>query len=162
MNFEELIGLKYGSKTLLRSNVKFVDSNGRIFEGNIYSGVRGEKINKSLFTVSINGRFDFDLVKVSPSIKFGTKKYSKGALVTTHNGSNLFIPMSTLKVIEKKAKKNSSKLVKIYYSNGTNITTKVNSNLSNSEIKDYFKIGKKVNIGSSKDLIVTIKKVEIL
>ena len=105
MNFEELIGLNYGSKTLLRSDVKFMDSNGRIFRGNVYSGVRGEKISRSLFTVGISGRFNFDIVKVSPSIKFGTKRHSKGALVTTDNGATLFIPADTLKIIEKKAQK---------------------------------------------------------
>lgn len=105
MNFEELIGLSYGSKTLLRSDVKFMDSNGRVVMGNVFSGVRGEKIGRSLFSVSLSGRFDFDLVKVSPAIKFGTKSYNKGALVTTDNGANLFIPMDTLKIIQKKASK---------------------------------------------------------
>lgn len=53
--------------------------------------------------------------------------------------------------------------VKVTYSDGTFITTSLNPNITDSEIKDYFKIGRKANIGNgAKDKIVTIKNVEIL
>jgi len=161
MNIEELIGVKYGSKVLLRSNVKFgVLSNSGfsyVSLGNIYSGVRAEKINKSLFSVSISGKYDGEKVKLSPPIKFGSKKYSKGALLTTDNGTNLFIPEDTLKLIQKKR----FKTVDITYSNGSKIKTSVNGSVSNDELRDYYRVGSKRNIGSDKDLIVTIKKVKI-
>ena len=53
--------------------------------------------------------------------------------------------------------------VKVTYSDGTFITTSLNPNITDSEIKDYFKIGRTANIGNAdKDKIVTIKNVEIL
>lgn len=53
--------------------------------------------------------------------------------------------------------------VKVTYSNGDHITTSVNPNVTDEEIKQYFKVGRKANIGNGEhDKIVTIKSVEIL
>lgn len=53
--------------------------------------------------------------------------------------------------------------VKVTYDNGKVITTSMAANLSDKQIKDYFKIGKQFNIGSGeKDLMAKVKKVEIL
>ena len=53
--------------------------------------------------------------------------------------------------------------VKVTYSDGSQIETSMAANLSDQDIKDYFKVGKEFNIGSGgKDKMVTVKKVEIL
>lgn len=53
--------------------------------------------------------------------------------------------------------------VKVTYSNGRIIGTSMASNLTNTQIKNYFEIGKKFNIGNgAKDLIVSVKKVNIV
>jgi len=52
--------------------------------------------------------------------------------------------------------------VKVTYSNGEVISTSMAANLTDKEITDYFKIGRKFNIGNVKDNIQTVKKVEIL
>ena len=111
MSFEDIIGVEYGPRTLLKSNVKFITSDNRVFISPIFSGVRATKIDKSLFSVAIRGDFDFTMVKVSPGLKFGTKKCTQGALVTTNNNSVLFIPMDTLKLIQKKVNKENLRVV---------------------------------------------------
>lgn len=53
--------------------------------------------------------------------------------------------------------------VKVTYSNGTHITTSVNPNVSDEDIKRYFKVGSTANIGSGdRDKVVKIVDVEIL
>ena len=55
------------------------------------------------------------------------------------------------------------KTVKVTYSNGKDIVTSVNGQLSDDEIKKYFMIGKEVNIGNGeKDKMVKVKSVEII
>ncbi len=53
--------------------------------------------------------------------------------------------------------------VKVTYDNGDVITTSMAANLTDKNIKEYFRIGKKFNIGSGeRDKIVAVKKVKIL
>lgn len=54
------------------------------------------------------------------------------------------------------------KVVQVTYEGGDVITTSMAGNLSNKEIEDYFKVGKKFNIGSVKDKIRAVKSVVIL
>ena len=54
------------------------------------------------------------------------------------------------------------KTVKVIYANGLSIETSVNPNLTDQEIKNYYKIGSTVNIGMGEnDKITKIKSVEI-
>jgi len=53
--------------------------------------------------------------------------------------------------------------VKVTYSNGTHVTTSVNPNVTDEQIRRYFKIGSTANIGSGdRDKVVKIVDVEIL
>lgn len=56
------------------------------------------------------------------------------------------------------------RVVKVYYNNGDSITTSMAEHLSDSEILNYFKIGKVFNIGNGRggDLLAAVEKVEIL
>jgi hypothetical protein len=52
--------------------------------------------------------------------------------------------------------------VKVTYSDGTTSSTSMAAHLTDSDIKQYFRIGRKFNIGNVRDKIVEVKKVEIL
>ena len=52
--------------------------------------------------------------------------------------------------------------VRVTYSNDEQIETSVNGELSDSEIHDYFKVGKEFNIGTINDHLVPVAKCEIL
>lgn len=54
--------------------------------------------------------------------------------------------------------------VKVTYSNGDVITTSMAANLTDQQIKDYFKIGKSFNVGNGRggDKMSTVKKVDIV
>jgi len=61
-----------------------------------------------------------------------------------------------------RGKKSKVDFVDIHYSDGTKISTSMNPDLKDSEIKDYFKVGKAFNISSGPlDKIATVKKVKI-
>lgn len=73
------------------------------------------------------------------------------------------------KLIENKLRKLMKKTlnedvgVKVYLHDGSSYSTSLNPNLSDDEIRAYFKIGMKINVGfGDKDRIKTIKKIEIL
>lgn len=52
--------------------------------------------------------------------------------------------------------------VTVYYTNGERISTSMNPNLSDVEIKNYFRVGERMNIGNGEyDRMTTIKKVVI-
>jgi hypothetical protein len=52
--------------------------------------------------------------------------------------------------------------VEVTYSNKRKINTSMAANLSDSEIREYFKVGKRFNIGSGiKDKIAYVKSVKI-
>ena len=62
----------------------------------------------------------------------------------------------------KKGKKSKVDFVDIHYSDGTKISTSMNPDLKDSEIKKYFKIGRAFNVGEGPlDKIATVKKVKI-
>ena len=53
--------------------------------------------------------------------------------------------------------------VKVIYQDGTEIVTSMSGKLTDDEIRDYFKVGKRFNLGSAgKDKMVAIKQVKIL
>ena len=54
------------------------------------------------------------------------------------------------------------RVVQVTYEGGDVITTSMAGRLTNKEIEDYFKVGKKFNIGSVKDKIRAVKSVVIL
>lgn len=54
------------------------------------------------------------------------------------------------------------RVIQVTYEGGDVITTSMAGNLTNKEIEDYFKVGKKFNIGSVKDKIRAVKSVVIL
>ena len=57
----------------------------------------------------------------------------------------------------------SLRKVKVTYSNGDVVYTSMAANLTDQDIKNYFRIGKKFNIGSGgRDKIASVKKVKIL
>ena len=61
-----------------------------------------------------------------------------------------------------KGKKSKVDYVDVHYSDGSKMSTSMNPNLKDSEIKDYFKVGRAFNIGEGPlDKIATIKKVKI-
>ena len=54
------------------------------------------------------------------------------------------------------------RVVQVTYEGGDVITTSMAGILTNKEIEEYFKIGRKFNIGSVKDKIRAVKSVVIL
>ena len=62
-----------------------------------------------------------------------------------------------------KKKYPSLREVKVTYSNGDVVYTSMAASLTDQDIKNYFRIGKKFNVGSGgKDKMAKVKKVEIL
>jgi len=61
-----------------------------------------------------------------------------------------------------KGKKSKADYVTVRYSDGTKISTSMNPNLKDSEIKSYFRVGKVFNVGSGeRDKITKVKSVKI-
>ena len=59
--------------------------------------------------------------------------------------------------------KEGLRVVKVNYANGDSITTSMAANLSDDEIRDYYKVGKKFNIGNGeKDNLQAVKSIDIL
>ncbi len=56
----------------------------------------------------------------------------------------------------------SLRVVQVTYEGGDIITTSMAAHLTNKEILDYFKVGKKFNIGSVRDKVRAVKSVVIL
>lgn len=54
------------------------------------------------------------------------------------------------------------RVVQITYEGGDVVTTSMAGNLTDKDIKEYFRIGRKFNIGSSKEKIRAVKSVIIL
>ncbi len=54
------------------------------------------------------------------------------------------------------------RVVQVIYVGGDVITTSMAGHLKEKEIRDYFRIGKKFNIGSTRDKIRSVKSVTIL
>ena len=54
------------------------------------------------------------------------------------------------------------RVVQVTYEGGDVVTTSMAGHLTDKEIKEYFRVGKKFNIGSSRDKIRAVKKVVIL
>ncbi|MCA9460183.1 MAG: hypothetical protein KC550_06560 [Nanoarchaeota archaeon] len=106
VKFDEALGIEYTRGSVLKKNVNFVFPNGQSFETNLLSGVRSKKISKSLFSTNLSPHFkDFTEVKVSPALKMGQKRYSKGFLISTDKGRTLFLPSETKAQIEAKWKR---------------------------------------------------------
>jgi len=105
VKFDEALGIQYTRGTVLKKNVNFSFPNGQSFETNLLSGVRSKKINKSLFSTNLSSSFkNFTEVKVTPALKMGKKRYSKGYLISTDKGRTLFLPTETKNQIEAKWK----------------------------------------------------------
>ena len=66
------------------------------------------------------------------------------------------------KKLNKMAKYPELRVVQVTYEGGDVITTSMAGTLTNKEIEEYFKIGRKFNIGSVKDKIRAVKSVVIL
>lgn len=65
--------------------------------------------------------------------------------------------------VKQELKEATFRSVKVTYSNGTSMTTSLNPKVTDAEIKQYFRIGQRVNIGSGEnDKVVKITNVEIL
>jgi len=61
-----------------------------------------------------------------------------------------------------RGKKSKVDFVDVHYSDGSKISTSMNPDLKDSEIKKYFKVGKAFEIGSYPiEKIATVKKVKI-
>ena len=76
-----------------------------------------------------------------------------------------FIAMSIneqLKNLNKMKKYPELRVVQVTYEGGDVITTSMAGTLTNKEIEEYFKIGRKFNIGSVKDKIRAVKSIVIL
>lgn len=52
--------------------------------------------------------------------------------------------------------------VKVTFSDGDTITTEMNSELSDDEIRSYYRIGRVFNLGCVNDRLVKVTNVEIL
>lgn len=52
--------------------------------------------------------------------------------------------------------------VEVHYSNGDIITTSMNANLTDEDIKNYFRIGRQFNVGSINDNLATVTKLIII
>jgi hypothetical protein len=71
--------------------------------------------------------------------------------------------MNKLNRLYEKVMKEKLRTVKVNYADGNSITTNMAAGLSDQEIKDYFKIGKKFNLGTGgKDKMVAVKSIKIL
>lgn len=60
-----------------------------------------------------------------------------------------------------KGKKSKVDFVDVHYSDGSKISTGMNQDLKDSEIRDYFKVGRVFNIGHIVDKLVTVEKIKI-
>lgn len=65
-------------------------------------------------------------------------------------------------ILKKMGKYPELRVVQVTYEGGDVITTSMAGHLTKKEIEDYFKVGKKFNIGSVKDKIRAVKSVVIL
>lgn len=54
------------------------------------------------------------------------------------------------------------KVVQVNYEGGEVVTTSMAGHLTDKEIKAYFKVGKKFNIGAVRDKIRAVKSIQIL
>ncbi len=54
------------------------------------------------------------------------------------------------------------RVIQVEYEGGDTITTSMAGHLTNRQIEEYFKIGKKFNIGSVRDKIRAVKSIVIL
>lgn len=71
--------------------------------------------------------------------------------------------MKDFREIVKESLNEKLRAVKVTYSDGSVVNTNMSANLSDEEIKDYYKVGKEFNVGDGpKDKMVKVKKVEIL
>jgi hypothetical protein len=110
--FDEALGIEYSRGTVLKKDVNFIFENGNSVTSPIISGVRSKKIQKSLFSTNLGVvSEDFKEVKVSPALKMGKKKYSKGYLITTDKGNTLFLPSETKTKIADKWKKHNDRII---------------------------------------------------
>ncbi|MFA5152995.1 MAG: hypothetical protein WC554_10575 [Clostridia bacterium] len=66
-----------------------------------------------------------------------------------------------IKTIYKKRFSEGLREVEVIFDDGSIIKTSMATNLSDEEILDYYKVGKKFNIGSIDDKMVKVKKVNI-
>ena len=73
-----------------------------------------------------------------------------------------FIICSAFKILIMAKKYPKLRVVQVTYEGGDVITTSMAAHLTNKEIKDYFKVGKKFNIGSNRDKVRAVKSVVIL
>ncbi len=70
-------------------------------------------------------------------------------------------PLKNTEPIRKKYK--PLRVVKVYYNSGDVITTNMSANLTNKEIRDYYRVGKVFNLGKgARDSLTKVKKIEIL
>jgi hypothetical protein len=54
------------------------------------------------------------------------------------------------------------KYVRVYYSNGKNIPTEMNPNLTDAQIRNYYRVGKSFNVGVyPKEVMAKVTKVVI-
>ena len=58
--------------------------------------------------------------------------------------------------------KTKLRVVQVTYEGGDVVTTSMAGYLTNKEIENYFKVGKKFNLGSVKDKIRAVKSIVIL
>jgi len=58
--------------------------------------------------------------------------------------------------------KTKLRVVQVTYEGGDIVTTSMAGHLTNKEIENYFKVGKKFNLGSVKDKIRAVKSIVIL
>lgn len=54
------------------------------------------------------------------------------------------------------------RVVKVTFSDGDTITTEMNSELSDNEIRSYYKIGRVFNLGCVNDRLVKVTNVDII
>ena len=53
--------------------------------------------------------------------------------------------------------------VKVHFADGSSLTTSMSADLSDEQVKQYYKVGALFNIGSgAKDRMVKIKKIDLL
>lgn len=53
--------------------------------------------------------------------------------------------------------------VKVYFTNGTSLTTNMAARLTNKEIRSYYRVGKVFNIGAGpNDRLTKVKRVKII
>ena len=143
----------------IKTHPSFINYDSWTKNNNTYQADIGITQKDNSFTGSV-----YRLYKNGTKKKVGSIRIEPNGYITKF--SNCPEGMKEKINLRIKGKKNKSNIgeleyVRVHYSNGKALTTTMNKNLSDKEIRNYFKIGKVFNIGTVEDEMTKVIAVEI-